>query len=155
MVATSVVIALASRHSLVTALLVYLVTSTLPLRQWVDSIGKRSSEIQANLARSFKPDISIRVRFKTPAEGGRQMPVANRIGYYACVFYVGEMAFDCRIPLGETLALGEWHRLDVTFIHPDLALPHVKVGTRIGLWEGRVIADGVVDRISACSFAEE
>jgi len=99
----------------------------------------------------MKPDVIIKVRFKTTAEGGRQgaIVIPNCMEHqYGCPFFVEGEAFDCRLLIaGETLKLGETYELPVKFLRPDLVLPKLSVGTSVTLWEGKDIATGQVVRL--------
>jgi hypothetical protein len=46
--------------------------------------------------------------------------------------------------LTRPLELGETYELDIAFLDRETALSHLHAGVQIQLWEGKVIADGVV-----------
>ena len=95
----------------------------------------------------MKPDILIKVRFKTTAEGGRQGPIVIAEKPYGCPLFVEGEAFDCRLLVNpQTLHLGETYELPVKFLNPDLALPKLSPGKAVRLWEGKDIATGEVVR---------
>ena len=100
----------------------------------------------------MKPDIYIKVRFRTNAEGGRKTSVKRRspLGpdYYACPLVVDQSAFDCRLLIGDNeIELGKYYEVPVKFLNIDLVLPSLSVGKKITLWEGKEIADGEILRI--------
>ena len=93
-------------------------------------------------------DITIAVRFKTTAEGGRSGPVIGK--HFSCPMFISGEAFDCRLLIeGRTLELGETYEVPVKFLNADLALPKLKVGKEIALWEGKEVAAGRVLRFGA------
>jgi hypothetical protein len=96
----------------------------------------------------MKPDVFIKVRFKTTAEGGRLGAVVIGENSYGCPLFVDGEAFDCRVLLNDqTLQLGETYELPIKFLSPDLALPKLSLGTSVILWEGKDIATGEVVRL--------
>lgn len=96
------------------------------------------------MAKNF--DATIRVRFLTPDEGGRQTDVTGDV--YACPMFIDGDAFDCRIHLnGNTLTLGSTYDVPVKFLNRELALPRLAPRKRVKLWEGKYVADAEVVRI--------
>jgi len=92
------------------------------------------------------PDIFAEVRFKKPEENGRHTPISGDT--YACVIYVDDEGFECRIPLeGKTIQLGCTEQISILFMNPDLARPSIQVGKSIRLWEGKDVASGHIVRI--------
>lgn len=90
-------------------------------------------------------DVTIEVRFKTTAEGGRNGPVVGR--QFGCPMFISGEAFDCRLMTGgRKLELGETYEVPVKFLNANLALPKLTPGTEITLWEGKEIATGRVLR---------
>jgi hypothetical protein len=58
---------------------------------------------------------------------------------------VGSEAFDCRVQLsGQRVELGKYYDLPVRFLSRKCALSKLEVGKNISLWEGKVVADGLV-----------
>jgi hypothetical protein len=97
---------------------------------------------------AMKPDAVIKVRFKTPEEGGRQNAIAIGEKPYGCPLLVDEEAFDCRLLITDrTLQLGESYELPIKFLSPDRALPKLSPGKPVRLWEGKDIAIGEVVRL--------
>lgn len=95
----------------------------------------------------MKPDATIKVRFLTTAEGGRNTAVEGQ--FYACPLLVDDEAFDGRLLLdGKRLELGKGYELPVKFLNRDLALQKLVSGKEVHLWEGRVVAVGIVIGIS-------
>lgn len=101
----------------------------------------------------MKPEVTIRVRFGTTAEDGRKQAVIIKDQpLYRCVLRIGDHAFDCRILLqNKTLQLGESYELPIKFVSPDLALPNLRPGLSISLWEGKNIASGEVVTVQSIS----
>lgn len=100
----------------------------------------------------MKPDIYIKVRFRTSSEGGRKTPLKRKTplagDFYACPLIVDDKAYDCRLLIGDKeLELGKYYEVPVKFIDKDSALPSLSVGKNITLWEGKEVADGQVIRI--------
>jgi len=92
-------------------------------------------------------DVTIKIRFKTNAEGGRQAKVEIALIPYGCLLVVDGEAFDCRVLQKErVLELGKTYELPVKFLRPDLVLPKLSPGKQISLWEGKEIATGSVIR---------
>ncbi len=97
---------------------------------------------------NMKPDVIIKVRFKTTAEGGRQGPIVIGEVPHGCPLIVDGDAFDCRLLVSaQTFNLGETYELPVKFLNPDLALPKLSPGQPLKLWEGKDIATGQVVRL--------
>ncbi|MEL7431992.1 MAG: hypothetical protein AAGI90_05660 [Chlamydiota bacterium] len=100
----------------------------------------------------MEPDIYIKVRFKTTAEGGRKTPVRRKsplgTDFYACPLIVDDKVYDCRLLIGDNeIELGKYYEIPVNFLNIDLALPSLSVGKKITLLEGKEIADGEILRI--------
>lgn len=100
----------------------------------------------------MKPDICIKVRFKTSAEGGRQTPLRMKapfgVDFYACPLIANNTAYDCRLLVGDrVLELGEYYEVSVKFLNRDLALPNLFIGQSIALWEGKEVANGEIIKI--------
>lgn len=94
----------------------------------------------------IEPEAIIRVRFRSPTEGGRKTDIKGEI--YSCPMIIDGEGFDCRIELPFLgVELGQTYDLAVQFRFPDLALQQIKKGVSISLWEGRVVADGRVTEI--------
>lgn len=95
-------------------------------------------------------DVTVEVRFKTSAEGGRATAVGDSpvVDYYSCPFIVDGEAFDCRLFLGHRrLELGKVYEVPIKFINPQSVLPKLITGKEFVLWEGKVVATGKVLRI--------
>lgn len=92
------------------------------------------------------PDIIISVRFLTTSEGGRKTPIQGQ--FYSCPLFIGDEGFDCRLLLdGRRLDLGENYEVPVKFLYRDKALPKMRSGAEVYLWEGRSIAKGQIVQI--------
>ena len=91
-------------------------------------------------------DIIVEVRFRTADEGGRKGAVTG--GVYGCPMFIDGEGFECRLILEEkTLLLGETYKIAVKFMNSGVVLSKLKIGQAFTLWEGKVVADGVVERI--------
>lgn len=92
------------------------------------------------------------IRFFPASESGRKGDILA-ISYGCPVFFEGVEAlshhgYDCRIlfdEYGRGASLGETvHAVPMIFLSPDEVFSNVGVGTTFRLWEGGVIAHGVV-----------
>ena len=92
------------------------------------------------------PDVLIKVRFLLSKEGGRETNVDGTTFDYGCPINIDGQYFDCRFIGNEkkSFNLGEWHDIYIKFLSSELAMPHFTVGKHISLWEGKVIAEGIV-----------
>lgn len=100
----------------------------------------------------MKPDIYIKVRFKTNKEGGRKTSVKRKTllgpNFYACPLVVDGKAYDCRLLIGDNeIELGRYYEIPVKFLDKDSALSNIAVGKSIILLEGKEVADGEVIKI--------
>jgi hypothetical protein len=100
----------------------------------------------------MKPDIYIKVRFRTSEEGGRKTSVKRKTplgpDFYGCPLMIDGKAYDCRLFIGDNeIELGKYYEIPVKFLDKDLALPNISIGKDITLWEGKQVADGKVTRI--------
>lgn len=100
----------------------------------------------------MKPDIYIKVRFKTSEEGGRKTSLKRKAslgpGFYGCPLMVDGKAYDRRLLIGDReIELGKYYEIPVKFLDKDLALSSLAVGKNITLWEGKQVADGQVIEI--------
>ena len=82
------------------------------------------------------PDIYIKVKFKTTAEGGRKTSVKRKspLGpdfYYACPLVIDDKAYDCRLLIGDNeIELGKYYEIPVKFLNTDLAIPSLSIGKK-------------------------
>ncbi|MDP1609354.1 MAG: hypothetical protein Q8L98_08605 [Chlamydiales bacterium] len=100
----------------------------------------------------MKPDIYIRVRFKTSEEGGRKTSLKRKTtlgpDFYGCPLMVDGKIYDCRLLIGDKeIELGKYYEIPVKFLDKDLALPNLAVGKNITLLEGKEVANGQVIKI--------
>ncbi len=100
----------------------------------------------------MKPDIYVKVRFKTTSEGGRETPLRRKTSlteeFYACPLVIDSKAYDCRLLIEDKeIELGKYYEIPVKFLNKDLALPRLSVGKSITLWEGKEVAKGEVIKI--------
>lgn len=93
----------------------------------------------------MKIDAWLDLRFLTTEEGGRRTPIHSE--KFGCPVMISDReGFDCRFVLDglTNYKLGESYRVPVKFLNPEIALEKLKDGYKIFLWEGKVIAEGVV-----------
>lgn len=100
----------------------------------------------------MKPDVYIKVRFKTNVEGGRKTSLKRKTplgpDFYACPLVVDGKVYDCRLLLGDgEIELGKYYEIPVKFLDKDAALPNLTIGKSITLWEGKEVAEGEITRI--------
>lgn len=100
----------------------------------------------------MKPDIYIKVRFRTSSEGGRKTSLKRKAllagDFYACPLIVEGKAYDCRLLIeDQELELEKYYEIPVVFLNRDLVLPNLSIGKNITIWEGKEIADGQVTKI--------
>ena len=94
----------------------------------------------------LRPDVIVRVRLLTVAEGGRHKPIPAVA--FGCPLFFEREGFDCRLllnQLGSGLELGE-ERSDVPikFLFPEHVKGRLRVGAHFKLWEGKDIATGEI-----------
>lgn len=95
----------------------------------------------------MEPDIYIKIRFRTTAEGGRKTSVAG--DFYGCPLIIDNEAYDCRLLIKDTtIELGQFYEIPVKLLNRGLALPKLYVGKKIMLWEGKEVADGEIIKIT-------
>src|SRR6266568_7777809 len=97
----------------------------------------------------LQPDAVVRVRFLKTDEGGRATPIPPG-GMFGCPFVFAGEYFDCRLFLQDRTAPispGDTVEVALKFLWPDLIKPRLRQGSPCGLWEGKIIADGVVSRV--------
>jgi len=95
----------------------------------------------------MKPDATIRVRLLATDEGGRGGAITGP--RYGCPLMINEKGFDCRLLLQDSdiLEPGNAYEVGVKFLNRELAIPELKVGMQVTLWEGKTIAVGEVSAI--------
>jgi hypothetical protein len=95
----------------------------------------------------MKSQAVIRVRFLSASEGGRSTPI--NAASYGCPLLVDGKAFDCRFVLDRKVEfeVDRLHRIEVAFLSPEAARQALRPGQGIELWEGKVIAAGVVEEV--------
>lgn len=100
----------------------------------------------------MRPDIYIKIRFKTTSEGGRKSSINRKRpsgpDFYACPLIANDKAYECRLLIGDKkIELGKYYKIPVKFLEKDLVMPHLSIGEKILLWEGKVVAEGIVVEI--------
>lgn len=94
----------------------------------------------------MKPDIYVKLRFRTTAEGGRKTSIIG--DFYACPLIIDGEAYDCRLLIKNIeLKLGQFYEVPIKFLSRDLALPNLSIEKHVTLWEGREVADGEITQI--------
>jgi hypothetical protein len=101
-------------------------------------------------------DIVARVFMYPTERGGRQGPTpSDRFGcpvFFHNVSALAAHGYDCRLLLGElgrAIAPGETiDRVPIDFLSPGEVIPHLTVGVRFWLWEGRHIGEGEIIHVS-------
>ena len=98
------------------------------------------------------PDIYARISLKKTEDGGRTGPILARD--YGCpLFFQNEYelekhGYDCRLllsQLGKGIAPGETlAKVPIRVLCPETVIPHLLVGARFQMWEGKVIGHGEV-----------
>lgn len=95
-------------------------------------------------------DILAKVKFYSIEQDGRKTSIATNI--YPCPMFIEEAQTgnDCRLLLNglTPVASGDEIIVSIVFLSPELALPHLKRGTRFKLWEGGFKAEGEVLKIN-------
>jgi hypothetical protein len=92
------------------------------------------------------PDVIADVFLYLTKEGGRENPLRGDLTkWYGCPCKMQKddyNAYDCRIFIdGLIIQPGETHRLGMTFLSPEQALPLFHKSARFYLWEGRIIGE--------------
>ena len=91
-------------------------------------------------------DATIKVRFRSPEQGGRAQPAGGH--WYGCPMVIRGEGFDCRLLLdGKTLEPERWYEVPVKFLSREQADTVLAVGQAITLWEGKTIAEGFITGI--------
>lgn len=68
--------------------------------------------------------------------------------HFGCPLLIDGEYFDCRWLLdGRILELGHAHQVAVKFLFFALVASLLAVGKAIQMWDGRVIADGVITEV--------
>jgi hypothetical protein len=70
----------------------------------------------------MKPDVYIKVRFKTTAEGGRKTSIKRKSSmgpdFYACPLIIDGKAYDCRLLIdNKEIELGKYYEIPLTYSH--------------------------------------
>jgi hypothetical protein len=89
------------------------------------------------------------IQFLPTAEGGRRGPTPPE--RFGCPLEFEGEYFDCLLDLSERgpVVPGEFVRVPVAFLCPELILPRLAVGATFTLWEKRTIARGTVVELRA------
>ena len=98
--------------------------------------------------------IFAKLSFLSAEEGGRVQPIP--VMNFSCPAFfdmppLSECGHDCRIlipELGrELFPGGVFENVPMVFVWEDDVVPHLKMGDKFKLWEGRIIAEGEVQKI--------
>ena len=104
----------------------------------------------------MKTAIAI-IKLKPSEEGGKISPIGLGGDFGCPVFFknvkaLSKHGYDCRLllrQLGETISPGNTlDNVPVVFLSPDEVFPHLVVGTRFKLWEGKEIGEGEITAIT-------
>jgi hypothetical protein len=96
----------------------------------------------------MKPDAIVKVYFLTSEDGGRKHAIMLSGKHYGCVVQINGDGYDCRVLQRDgALELGKTYEVPIKFLSPKVARPRFHAGNEITLWEGRVIAVGIVVEI--------
>jgi hypothetical protein len=97
----------------------------------------------------MQPDVVLRLRLRTTAEGERKGPVFVNPGmHFGCPLVIERQYFDCRWLQGDrVLDLGYEHCVPVKFLSFALVAPLLAVGKEIQMWESGIFADGVFTEV--------
>ncbi len=91
------------------------------------------------------PDIVANIELAPPESGGRASPMPAR--WFGCVMIVNGRNHEVRLRLPQPLNAGEARQVGIDFLDPETALSHVWIGTTFGLWEGRIVGQGLVESV--------
>jgi hypothetical protein len=94
-----------------------------------------------------KPDIIAKIYFYKTEEGGRKGPVSVEL--FHCPSEINGEKFDCGLEIGKnrTVAPGDTITVPVYFLSPKIVRPMLTARSQFKLWDGRFIADCVVEEI--------
>ena len=101
--------------------------------------------------RRLLPDAIVRVRFLTTVEGGPATPIPPGV-MFGCPFVFEGEYFDCRLLLQDqtaSISPGAAVEVALKFLWPELVKPRLRPGAPCSLWEGKIIAEGIVARMVA------
>lgn len=93
-------------------------------------------------------DVIIQVKFLTTDEGGRETAIRSR--NYGCPVIFDDQGFDCRFAMNkeEVYKLGCSYEIPIRFLNYNAVQPHLELGKKITLWEGKTIATGTITQIA-------
>lgn len=96
------------------------------------------------------PDVIVKIRLRTSEEGGRASDIhISSVSPYGCPLYVDGRYFECRWLLqdGQLLHLGAEYIVPLKLLQAHLVAPFLLPGSAIQMWEGKVIADGMIQSL--------
>jgi hypothetical protein len=93
------------------------------------------------------PDVVATLRLVPSDKGGRHSPIMA--SGFGCLFEHDGNVNDCRLLLEGTGDVwpGQQLTVPIKFLRPDLVRSRLRVGDSFRLFEGKVIAHGVIDEI--------
>lgn len=100
--------------------------------------------------------ILARITLISTVQGGRRSPITPLRDFGCPVFFknIPELAdhgYDCRLLVHEAgteiLPGGSEENVAMAFLSPEKVMPHIRVGTKFDLWEGKVIGAGEITAI--------
>jgi len=95
---------------------------------------------------AVEPHVAVKIKLLTTARGGRTEPIPA--GEYRGILSARgqHFSFRCEMP-SDGLVPGAATTLDIAFLFPELALPHLKALDEFNLWEGGTIGYGRVTKV--------
>ena len=96
--------------------------------------------------KSKKPHIYAKLKFYTTEEGGRKAPTNHK--WFGCPSIINNQYYDCILLLFSfgSINPGDTVNVPIVFINRDV-LRILNEGDCIKLWDGRIIAEGIVNKI--------
>jgi len=96
--------------------------------------------------KSKKPHIYAKIQFYTTEEGGRKTPTNDK--WFGCPAIINNLYYDCILLLFYfgSIKPGDTVEVPIVFINKDV-VKLLKNGDRFELWDGRVFAEGIVNKI--------
>ena len=93
-------------------------------------------------------DAVINVEFLTTEEGGRTE--RTPADFFGCIFMLNNENYDCRLLLNEYGAIspGDKVKVPIKFLNSEIVMGKIKEGVEFDLWDGKIIARGIVDSLS-------
>lgn len=91
-------------------------------------------------------DAIIKVRFRTTEQGGRKGNIMSNS--YSCPMFINNEAYDCRLFFENNITeLGKTYLVPIKFLNPNLVMDKLSLGKKVILWEGKDVADAIIEEI--------